>query len=653
MKRPGWRTGAAAAAVLAVTALTGAGGTAAAASPSTAMTGSVAPFTAHTRVLGAVAGSKQLTIQLWLRGNVSAAAAFARAVSTPGSAQYHRYLSPAAYAVRFAATPARAGAVASWLRSQGFTAVHADARRTYVRATGSVSAINAAFQTRIELYASSAAANAGPYVLRANATKLHLPSGLAPDVLGVTGLDNAAPLSTLDRVTRMPSGAPTPAAGHGHTIGPCSHFYGEHQTGGLPMQFGVTTFPTEVCGYSAGQIRSAYGANWRNTGSGQKVALVELGLTPDMFLTLQKYARRNGMPAPSPSRYAELSLGQGSACGDPFDVEEQLDVESSYDMAPAASQLVVGGDSCDFGDFGLQGLFNADEAVLGGSGGHPLASIVSNSWESGQETQPPDLTKIEHAFLVQAAAEGVGEYFSSGDASGVEAPSSDPFAIAVGGTTLGIGATGNRLFETGWSTAVSGLFQNQWFLFGEQGAAGGGPSLIWRQPAYQHGVVPRSLATAPGNRGGLVRSAPDIGADADPFTGFAVGLLGVKNNRQVFFETDIGGTSLASPIVAGMVAAAQQGQPAPFGFLDPVLYTLANTAAVNQAPRLTSASPPLWRGTVCGSRVCGIQVLTTFDDESPNMFGYTGQITRAGYGNMSGIGTPNGQPFIHALRNAG
>jgi subtilase family serine protease len=651
--RPRWRASAAAFAVLAAAALTGAGGTAAASSASTAMSGSVAPFTSHTQALGAEAASTQLTIQLWLRGNTSAAADFARAVSTPGTAQFHRYLSPAAYAARFAATPANAAAVEAWLRSQGFTAVHTGARRTYVRATGSVSAINAAFQTRIERYRSSAAANAGRYVLRANATKLHIPKSLARDVLGVTGIDNAAPLSTMDRVTHMPPGSPAPSAGHGHTIGPCSQFYGQHQTGGLPMHFGVTTFPTEVCGYSAGQIRSAYGADFRNTGSGQTVALVELGLTPNMFLTLQDYARKNGMPAPASSRYAELSLGQGSACGDPFDVEEQLDVESSYDMAPAASQLVVGGDSCNFGDFGLQGLFNADEAVLGGSGGHPLATIVSNSWESGEETQPPDLTRIEHAFLVQGAAEGVGEYFSSGDFSGVEAPSSDPFAIAIGGTTLGIGSVGNRLFETGWSTAVSGLFQNQWFLFGEQGAAGGGPSLIWKQPAYQSGIVPTSLATAPGNRGGLVRSAPDIGADADPFTGFAVGLLGFRHHHQVFFETDIGGTSLASPIVAGMVAAAQQGQPTAFGFLDPVLYTLANTAAVNQAPRLTNASPPLWRGTVCGSRVCGIQVLTTFDDQSPNMFGYTGQVTRLGYGNMAGIGTPNGQTFIHALRNAG
>src|SRR6202035_1636614 len=111
----------------------------------------------------------------------------------------------------------------------------------------------------------------------------------------------------------------------------------------------------------------------------------------DMFTTLKDYAATDGLPAPNPERYTELSLGQGSACGDPFDIEEQLDVEASYDMAPGANQLVVGGDSCNQGDFGLQGLFNADLAVLG-TGGHPLATVASNCWGSGSEEEGPALS---------------------------------------------------------------------------------------------------------------------------------------------------------------------------------------------------------------------------------------------------------------------
>ena len=501
------------------------------------------------------------------------------------------------------------------------------------------------FHVRLRLYKSSATVNAGRYRLRASDRPVSVPSSLAGSILGVTGLDNAAPVQPLERYARSAVGG-NPA---------CSHYYGQHEVTGLPQQFGTTTFPTEGCGYSAGQLRSAYRASMGNTGRGQKIALVEQGLTRDMFLTLKDYAAANAMPAPSASRYAELSLGRNT-CGDPFDIEEQLDVEASYDMAPGASQLVVGGDSCNNGDFGLQALFNADIAILNGVGGHPLATIASNSWENPLgEAQSASLVKIENAFLTRAAAEGVGMYFSSGDGSGVLAPSDNPFAIAVGGTTLGLGKAGNRLFETGWSTGASLLSRSgtKWIPVGEDGAAGGGPSLVWQQPSYQKGVVPHALAKAPGNRPGLIRSVPDISADADLFTGMAVGLLTFKKGQPPkFVQIPVGGTSVAAPLVAGIVTTAQAGQPAAFGFLDPAIYKLAGTSAYFDPLPLTSKSPALYRGMACVARnPCGVKLLGTFDDQSPNMFGYTGQVTLRGYDNMTGVGSPDGPKFIVALRS--
>jgi subtilase family serine protease len=609
----------------------------------------VASFTARTPAIGEVPAAQKLTIQLWMQTNTAAATSFANAVSTPGSSLYHHYLSPAGYTAKFGATGAQVRSTESWLRSEGFTDVSADSQRAYVRATASVRTVDSAFKIQMKLYRSSKAVNAGPYALRSNDRAISLPTWLAPSVLGVTGLENAAPISTLDR---LGSSTVNNAAIAGPTNA-CSTYYGQHEKSGLPRHFGTTKFPTEICGYSAKQIRAAYGANTVNTGKGQTIALVELGLAPDMFQTLQDYAAVMHMPAPSPKRYAELSLGEGTTCGDDFFLEEQLDVEASYDMAPGANQLVVGGDSCA-ADFGLQGLFDADEVILDGASNHPLASAASNSWESGGETQEPSWTHVENAILVRAAAEGVGMYFSAGDGSGVEMPSSDPFAIAVGGTTLGIGKIGNRLFETGWSTGESFEAAHKWFFAGEQGASGGGPSLLWKEPAYQQGVVPTAFTKVPGNRGGRVRSVPDISADADPFTGFAVGLFEPNPNGQnVFVLTDVGGTSESSPLVAGMVTAAQQGQATPFGFLDPVFYTLVNTSAVNSPLPLTSSSPTLYRGMTCDARVCLERILTTFDDQSFAMQGYTGQVTVAGYNNMTGVGTPNGQLFIDALRSAG
>jgi subtilase family serine protease len=644
------------AAVVAMTA-TGASGPAEALTKPAATTlpGSAVPFTSYTRSTGDLTGSLRLTVEVWLKPDLSAAEQFATAVSTPGSPLFRHYLSPAAYTARLGASRGEAGQVESWLRAEGFTGVATDSGRNYVQATASVSKINAAFRVSLETYRASASVNAGAYQLHANNHAISLPTSLASSVLAVTGLDNAAPIIPLEKAITAPARetARTP-----DTVAkvPCSQYYGQHMATGLPQMYGVTSFPTFVCGYSASQMRSAYGATWANTGKGQTIALVEVGLTPDMFLTLQDYAKANGMPAPSPQRYAQLSLGKNT-CGDPFDLEEQLDVESSYDMAPGANQLVVGGDSCDQALEGNQGAYNADIAILDGASGHPLATVASNSWESGTESQPLSQTKLVHAYLVRAAAEGVGMYFSAGDGSGVLEPSIDPFAIAVGGTTLGIGQTGNRLFETGWSTGESQLKDNAWVFQGEDGAGGGGPSVYWPQPAYQKGVVPTSLGTT--------RSAPDIAADADPFTGINVGLLNLSGPQPKFFEESIGGTSESSPLVAGMVTAAQQGQEPSFGFINPVIYRLNGTSAFNDTLPLTSRSPALYRGIECdllefvniclgpATKTERIPSLTTNDDQSPSMKGYTGQVTLPGYDNMTGLGTPDGPNFIRDLRELG
>jgi subtilase family serine protease len=611
------------------------------------LAGSAAPFTSHARAVGAVADSVRLTIQVWLRpGHLAAAQRYALAVSTPGSKLFHHYLSPDAYTARFGASQAAGRAVESWLRRQGFTGIHTDAQRNYVRATGAVAAIDAAFKIQMENYESSASVNAGPYQLRANNRAVAIPKSLSRYVLGVTGLDNAAPRLPLMRAPRHRRGTA------GGPTAPCSHYYGQHHISGLPEQFGQTAFPTLICGYSADQMRAAYGVNMRNNGRGQTVSLVELGLAPDMFLTLKDYARSDHFVAPSPQRYSELSLGKNT-CGDPFNIEEQLDVETSYDMAPGVNQLVVGGDSCNNGDFGNQGLFDADIVIIDGTAGshhHPLANISPNSWGPGDDTQPASLTNIMHAYLVRAAAQGVGMYFASGDASGVETPD-DPFSILVGGTSLGIGKHDRRLFETGWSAGLSTISHDKWILMGEDGATSGGPSLIWAQPGYQRGVVPRVLATAPGDRPGLVRSEPDLAADADLFTGFATGLLTFpKAKPPRFFKLLVGGTSMASPLVAGIVADAQQGQQATFGFTDPVLYRLNGTPALRDMLPSTSRTAGLFRGDVCTDRFCDVLSLITFDDQNPNMNGYTGQVTLKGYDNMTGIGTPRGQQFIRALR---
>jgi subtilase family serine protease len=162
---------------------------------------------------------------------------------------------------------------------------------------------------------------------------------------------------------------------------------------------------------------------------------------------------------------------------------------------------------------------------------------------------------------------------------------------------------------------------------------------------------------------GTTRSAPDIAADADPFTGLNVGLLKFTGKTITFFEESIGGTSESSPLVAGMVTAAQQGQAAPFGFINPAIYQLNGTSAFYDSLPLTSASPALYRGIECdllvfvniclGPATNRIPSLTTNDDQDPSMAEYTGQVTAPGYDNMTGLGTPDLPNFIKDLRRLG
>lgn len=619
--------------------------------PSTTRIPGSAPRTVQRhRATGAVSSHRTTTLQVWMKPRTSAAAAYATAVSTPGSSTFHHYLSPAAYTAHFGASAASTKAVASWLKSKGFTHVGIGAQRDYVRATGTVGQANSAFDVRINHYRVRDAEGKTESIT-ANDRNVSLPSKLARTVIGVTGLDDVKP-ETFHSQHAVPSDPPA-----GRTR--CSHYYGQHVATGLPSYHGSTSFPSVLCGYTGAELRQAYGMNSASTGVGQTIAYIEIGTPYRMEATLKKWASTNGLPAPKSTNYQELSLGRGNDCGNEFDIEEQLDIESGYAMAPDAHQLLVGGDSCEEQYQGVQPLFDADLTVVNGTGSAPYASMTSNSWglTGGESTFPAVYVNVLHAILVKAAAEGVGMYFSSGDNPGVSVPADDPYATAVGGTSLGLGQTGQRLFETGWSN--ESLYLNNkgtGYIDGGIGrsAAGGGTSLLWKEPGYQKSVVPASM-TKPGagNVSGGLRAVPDISALADPYTGISQGVIVSTRKGDKYQVFPDGGTSLAAPLVSGMVAAAQQGQAKPFGFLNPVFYKLAGTSAINDTLPVTSSTPSSQQAVFCpenDENLCFGNSLETFDSETK---ANTDQVTAKGYDTMSGVGTPNGQSFIAALRTRG
>jgi hypothetical protein len=113
-------------------------------------------------------------------------------------------------------------------------------------------------------------------------------------------------------------------------------------------------------------------------------------------------------------------------------------------------------------------------------------------------------------------------------------------------------------------------------------AGGGvGTSYTYAQPFYQAGIVPDSLALRNQALFGPqpLRVIPDVSMDADAQSGMLIGLTQTFPGGTFYDQFKEGGTSLASPLMAGVIADADQAAGGPLGFLNPVLYKASKTAS--------------------------------------------------------------------------
>jgi subtilase family serine protease len=208
------------------------------------------------------------------------------------------------------------------------------------------------------------------------------------------------------------------------------------------------------------------------------------------------------------------------------------------------------------------------------------------------------------------------------------------------------------VFETGWSDDYASLDAGKWDEVGIAGGAGGGTSLVWGQPAYQKGVVPASMSRVRvGKRIVTGRTMPDIAADGDPDSGILTGYIesGTDAHPGPYRTEENAGTSLATPLVAGLVADAQQGQKSDFGFINPLIYRLAGTQAFHDILPVTASMPQQDRDAYQPASAGVSPALDVFDSQER---AYTQQVTAKGYDTMTGVGTPNGAAFITGLRRA-
>ena len=405
-------------------------------------------------------------------------------------------------------------------------------------------------------------------------------------------------------------------------IGPqkCSDYYGEHTARTVPDAFGGSN-PLAVCGYSPQQLRLAYGVTQSlERGKGVTVAIVDAYASPTMLADANHYAMNHDERPLSAGQYREVTppaynhLTDGQ-CETPssWAVEEALDVEAVHAMAPQADIVYVAAASCDDTD-----LMAALQSVVD----NHLATIVSNSWggipHSTYGDEDPATMAGYSALFQRGGQQGISFLFATGDcgaedpsaqcATGsarpqTEYPAEDPWVTAVGGTSLAIGSWDQYVGEVGWGDRRSSLAPDgtSWAPAAGNGewrfGGGGGTSEDVPQPDYQAAVVPPALATTllDGKPAAQpMRVVPDVAMDADPMTGFMTGVTQKLPNGSVgYAESTIGGTSLATPLFAGVMADAEQAAGHPFGFLNPALYGLASSGVFHDVgPRTLGADSP-------------------------------------------------------------
>ena len=571
-------------------------GAVAAASPSQATPRSAIPDTrpswasASARVSAAAVTTGTVNARVYLAGqNAAGLAAYATAVSTPSSADYGHYLSAAQVKAEFGPTNAQIAAVKAWLTGDGLTVTSVnDSVDGYVAVSGSVSDAATAFNVTFQNFR-------GPdkRTDRAPAETASAPASVASAVLTVSGLDTAT--------HQMKPADTLPPPGPNYWVAPpCSAYYGQKIATSEPSAYGKKQ-PWTNCGYTPAQVRGAYGVSQSGmTGQGQTVAIVDAYASPTMRSDANEFAKVVGDKPFRPGQYQQyLPSTFTDTAADECDApswygEETLDVQQVHGEAPDANVHYVAAASCTDPD-----LLSALAYIVD----NHLASIVSDSW--GEPDNDSTTTAAYDQVFKVGAIEGIGFFFSSGD-NGYESPDEDgassqiqvdyptssPWVTSVGGTSLAIGKSKNYEFETSWGTLLDPLAANgkSWEFTppGEypeyyDGSSGGGVSTQYRQPFYQRGVVPYSLATSvPGGTTTTpMRVVPDVSALADPSTGVLVGqtTLQPDGTTYAFALSRIGGTSVACPTFAGIEADAQQAAGHPLGFADPAIYQRFGTAA--------------------------------------------------------------------------
>jgi subtilase family serine protease len=376
-----------------------------------------------------------------------------------------------------------------------------------------------------------------------------------------------------------------------------------------------------TAGLVPAQLEQAYnlGPLWRRgiNGAHQTIVIVDSFGSPTMASDLAAFDQAFGLQPPASLRIIQptgkVAPYQATSTRIGWASETTLDVEWAHAMAPAAGILLVETPTAENeGRTGFPQIVAAESYVIR----HHLGQVISQSFGATEETfrSAAVLRALRGAYQLAARpAYAVTVLAASGDsaASGdtynmqslyprrvVEWPATDPLVTAVGGTFLNLGRSGQRLApDVAWSNS------------------GGGQSAVFTRPAYQDSV--RAIT-------GPSRGIPDISMDASCAS--SVALYASFPGAGASHWQTICGTSMATPLFAGVVALADQVAGHSLGLINPAIY------------RMSAARDPGIVDIVSGNNsiVAGGHPVTGFR-------------AGPGYDLVSGVGTVNAAYFVPEL----
>ena len=318
----------------------------------------------------------------------------------------------------------------------------------------------------------------------------------------------------------------------------------------------------KLTGYYPKEFNTVYHSGTTSPGTNTTLAVIAEGDLTQTVKDLRTAEAKQHLPQVPVSLVYSGIKSPDTAGADEWD----LDTQTSTGAAPSAKRLYI---------YVATSLSDAD---LARSLNQFAAQNVAKSGSAslGECDAVPYLDgamAVDDVIFAEAAVQGQTFFASSGDTgsacavaptNGVpgaglpdtEYPASSPYVVGVGGTTLDTDASDAYQTEIAWN------------------AGGGGISPVENSPYWQSGVSPTAT-------GGL-RGVPDVAFDADPNTGALIYVDGTP--------TQIGGTSLSSPLALGLWTRLQASHGGKLGFAAPKLYALY-TKAQGSSPLPPSAVP--------------------------------------------------------------